>query len=178
MIVRVGAVCAAFMLAGCSTLSAIDESPSGDSFSGRLSVQVAATDTEPAHSMSAAFELRGSAERGWLDLNNPLGSTVARARWEPGSVLLETPQGQSRHASVADMTRAVIGEALPVSALFDWLHGRPWPGSANSPTSAPEPSGFRQLGWRVDLSRLADSRLQARRESPPLVTVQIKLDAP
>ncbi len=143
-----------------------------------MSVQVAATDTSEARNLSAAFELSGAPDRGRLDLNTPLGSTVARARWAPDSVRLETPQGQTHHATLADLTRAVIGEDLPVAALFDWLRGRPWPGAESALTAAPDPAGFRQLGWAVDLSRFDDARIFARREAPPVVTVQVKLERP
>lgn len=176
MIFRVSAVCAALVLAGCSTLTPPDEAPPGELLAGRMSVQVAATGTEPAHSLSASFELSGTPQRGRLDMNTPLGSTVARARWSPDAVVLDTPQGQTRHANLDDMTRAVVGEALPVPALFDWLRGRPWPGAVSVAAVPPEPDGFSQLGWQVDLSRFDDARLVARRSSPPAVTVQVKLD--
>jgi len=143
-----------------------------------MSVQVAATETTEAHSMSAAFELSGTPDRGRLDLNTPIGSTVARARWKSDSVVLDTPQGQTRHATLADMTRAVVGEELPVPAMFDWLRGRPWPAAESTPSTAPDPAGFRQLGWTVDLSRFDEARILARRDAPPAVTVQVKLDKP
>ena len=175
---RFGAVCAAVVLAGCSTLTLPDDPPRGELLAGRMSVQVAATDTEPAHSLSASFELSGTPQHGRLDMNTPLGSTVARARWSPDAVVLDTPQGQTRHATLDEMTRAVVGEALPVSALFDWLRGRPWRGAVSVAAVAPEPAGFSQLGWQVDLSRFDEARLIARRASPPPVTVQVKLDPP
>jgi outer membrane lipoprotein LolB len=165
-------------LAGCSTVTPPDEQPSGELLAGRMSVQVAATDTEPSHSLSASFELSGTPQRGRLDMNTPLGSTVARARWSLGAVVLDTPQGQTRHATLEEMTRAVVGEALPVSALFDWLRGRPWPGAVSVAAIAPEPAGFSQMGWKVDLSHFDEARLVASRASPPAVTVQVKLDPP
>ena len=164
------------VLAGCSTLTPPDEQPTGELLAGRMSVQVAATDTEPAHSLSASFELSGTPQHGRLDMNTPLGSTVARARWSPDAVVLDTPQGQTRHANLDEMTRAVVGEALPVPALFDWLRGHPWPGAVSVATVAPEAAGFSQLGWQVDLSRFDQARLVARRAAPPAVTVQVKLD--
>lgn len=167
----------ALALAGCSSLTPPDESPhSDDLLAGRMSVQVDATATEPAHNLTAAFELSGTPQRGRLDMNTPLGSTVARARWSPDAVVVDTPQGQSRHASLDDMTRAVLGEVLPVPALFDWLRGRPWRGAPSTSASADEPAGFSQLGWQVDLSHFDDARLVARRAAPPAVTVRVKLD--
>jgi outer membrane lipoprotein LolB len=166
------------LLTGCASLKSSDEPPLADLLAGRMSVQVAATDTSAARSLSASFELSGTADRGRLDLTTPIGSTVARARWEPDSVVLDTPQGQTRHLSLADMTRAVVGEELPVPALFDWLRGRPWPGAESTFAAASDPAGFRQLGWTVDLSRFDEARILARRDSPPVVTVQVKLDKP
>ncbi len=178
MIFRVVGFCTALALTGCSTLTPPDEQPSGELLVGRMSVQVAATEAEPAHSLSALFELSGTPQRGRLDMNTPLGSTVARARWSPEAVVLDTPQGQTRHATLEEMTRAVVGEALPVSALFDWLRGRPWPGAVSVSAMAPQPAGFSQLGWQVDLSRFDEARLVASRASAPTVTVRVKLDPP
>jgi outer membrane lipoprotein LolB len=166
------------MVTGCASLQTPEEPALADLLTGRMSVQVAATDTSEAYSLSTAFELSGTADRGRLDLNTPLGSTVARARWQADSVVLDTPRGQTRHPTLADMTRAVVGEELPVPALFDWLRGRPWPGAESASSVAPDPVGFRQLGWTVDLSRFDEARIVARRESPPAVTVQVKLDEP
>lgn len=173
-----GALALSISLAGCASLRPSDEPALADLLAGRMSVQVAATDTSEAHSLSAAFELSGTPERGRLDLNSPIGSTVARARWQADSVVLDTPQGQTRHTTLADMTRTVVGEELPVPALFDWLRGRPWPGAESTSAIAPEPAGFRQLGWTVDLSRFDEARISARRAAPPAVTVQVKLDRP
>ena len=102
----------------------------------------------------------------------PLGTVLANARWTPGRVVLITPQGETPYASLAELPREVLGESLPVAALFDWLHGRPWPGAAHA-LAAP---GFRQLGWAVDLARFADDTIVAVREQLPAVTVRVKLD--
>jgi outer membrane lipoprotein LolB len=172
------AVLAVVSSAGCVSRAPLDAATSADVLTGRMSVQVAATDGVAPRNLSAAFELSGSAEQGRLDLNTPFGSTLARAVWRPGSVTLDTPQGQTRHASLDDLTRDMVGEVLPVPALFDWLRGRPWRSAASTATSAPAPVGFAQLGWTVDLSQFDHARIQARRDAAPAVTVQVKLDTP
>lgn len=145
--------------------------------SGRMSVRIDATDTSPARAVSAAFELSGNAKQGRLDLNTPLGTTLARARWEPGSVAVSTPQGDSAYDDLPSMTRALLGEDLPVVALFDWLRGRPWPGASS--TSAALPSAdFSQLGWEVDLAQYSQRWVNAKRAQAPSVTVRVKLDMP
>lgn len=164
-------------LAGCATPpAALDALMSSDRLSGRMSVQVDGTGEEPARSVIAAFELTGNAQRGRLDLSTPIGVTLARASWQPGSVSVETPQGKSQHASLADMSRQVLGEELPVAAMFDWLRGRPWPGADSFAALPDEPVGFHQLGWAVDLSKFEQSRIAARRSEPPAVVVLVRLD--
>jgi outer membrane lipoprotein LolB len=150
----------------------------GDTLSGRLAVRVAAAEGAPARSVAAAFELRGNADQGRLDLSTPLGSVLAQARWAPGSVVLVTPQGDTRFDDLDALTRAVLGESLPVAALFDWLRGRPWPGATSTPSVAPAEPGFEQLGWVVNLARFEDAQVAARRERAPVVTVRAQLDRP
>jgi outer membrane lipoprotein LolB len=170
-------------LSACAVVPPAAVSAHSNTLSGRMTVRIDAlpsstTNPEPtlASAVSAAFELSGNAERGGLDLNTPLGTTLARARWEPGSVTVNTPQGSSTHADLNAMTRALLGEDLPVAALFDWLRGRPWPGAAV--TSSNSTTEFAQLGWEVNLTQFPDSWVSARRAQVPAVTVRVKLDKP
>jgi outer membrane lipoprotein LolB len=41
--------------------------------------------------------------------------------------VLATPRGESTFTDLDALTRQALGESVPVSALFDWLQGRPWP---------------------------------------------------
>ena len=162
---------------------------------GRMGVRVEASAARPAQSLSAAFEWRGDGERGELTLLSPLGTQVALARWWPGEALLITPDGQTRFDTLGALAERALGERVPLVAWPDWLAGRPWRGAAWAPlegaaiapaASAPvaragagdagQGAGFEQLGWRVDLSRHADGRIEARRSAPPVVTVRIVLD--
>ena len=165
----------ALLLGGCATVEPAAPVAGGATFAGRLSVQVDEGETTPARSFSAAFDLRGGPAAGTLGLSTPLGSMLAEARWRPGSVVLVTPQGTRRFADLDDLTREVLGESVPVEAWFDWLHGRPWPGAAS--TSQAAGGSFSQLGWSVDLSRLAAGAVVASRQQPlPTVAVRIQLD--
>jgi outer membrane lipoprotein LolB len=161
-------VCA-FALAACSSLPPAP--PAGEVMSGRLSVRVA---SDPPRSGTAAFELRGSPEAGQLDLSTPLGSLMARARWSPGEVVLATPKEEKSYADLDALTRDVLGESLPVPALFDWLLGRPWPGAPSQPRS--DPPGFEQLGWAVSLAQFDRGTIEAQRRQDPPVTVRARLD--
>ena len=173
---RLGAALFATVLAaGCATVPT-PTAISGETLAGRMTVRVDATPSSDARSVTAAFELQGDARQGRLDLSTPLGTTLARARWMPGTVALVTPQGETRFENLDALTREVLGESVPVAALFDWLHGRPWPGAASVPTRPPAERGFAQLGWVVSLARFGEGWIAARREQAPAVTVRAKLD--
>ena len=174
MIKRLAVAGAVSFLTACATVSPSGVTTTGESLSGRLSIRVEADGATQARSLTAAFELNGSPDAGRLDLSTPLGSVLAQARWSPREVVLATPRGESRFQDLDALTREALGESLPVPALFDWLHGRPWPGAASVPAASG--AGFEQLGWAVDLERFDDALVTARRDSPPPVMVRIKLD--
>jgi outer membrane lipoprotein LolB len=160
---------------GCASLSPLPTAAPEETISGRLAVRVDAAGSEPARSFSAAFDLRGNSRSGVLGLSTPLGSMLAQARWSPETVTLATPQGRREFPDLDSLTREVLGESVPVEAWFDWLRGRPWPAA---PSTALADGSFTQLGWTVDLARLADGRVSALREQPPpKVSVRIQLDA-
>jgi outer membrane lipoprotein LolB len=161
------------LLAGCATAPP-PVAPGTDVIAGRLSVNVDAHAGAPARNVSAAFDLRGSAERGELELSTPLGTTLAQARWQPGEVVLKSPDGEKRFPDLPALADEVLGERLPMAALFDWLHGRPWHGAASKPLPGAA-AGFDQLGWTVMLDRFAEGWVVARRNAAPVVTVRAKL---
>ena len=173
---RATALLAALVMAACASVPRGEVPAGGDNLSGRLAIRVDAEGATPARSENAGFELQGTPEAGRMNLSTPLGSVLAEARWSPATVVLVTPQGERRFADLDSLTQEILGESVPVAALFDWLRGRPWPGAASVPDTASEAAGFTQLGWRVDLAQLAQGLIVARRERPPVVTVRAKLD--
>lgn len=140
--------------------------------SGRLSVRIEATPAQIAQSMTAAFDLRGQGDIGELRLSSPLGTRLAAARWAPGEAVLVTSDGERRYDSLDALSRQALGEALPLSALPDWMAGRPWPGAASRATDG----GFEQLGWLVVTARRTEGLIEATRAAPPAVTVRVRLD--
>jgi outer membrane lipoprotein LolB len=158
---------------GCATAPQ-GMAPREEVLSGRLAMRVEATATDPARSVSSAFDLRGSSQQGQLDLSTPLGTLVARARWRPGRAVLTTTDREVEYTDLDAMSAAALGETIPVAALFDWLHGRPWNGAPSRPT----PDGFEQLGWSVDTTRLDEGVISARRHSSPTVTFSARLERP
>ena len=174
---RAAALGSALLLAACAVVPAPPPEV-GESLSGRLAVKVDADAGNAARSVSAAFELQGDPQRGRLNLATPLGSVLAQARWAPGLVVLITPQGERQFADLDALTSEVLGESLPVTALFDWLRGRPWPGATSTSNTPPAERGFEQLGWAVSLARFDDAWVVATRARAPTVTVRAKLDRP
>ncbi len=142
--------------------------------SGRISVRIAASDTQAAQGVSAAFELRGDGDSGELRLISPLGSRLAAARWTPEGAVLDTPRGEQRYSTLDALSREALGAALPLAALPDWLNGRPWRGAVHTVND----SGFEQLGWQVLLTQRDQGLIEARRAAAPSVTVRVRLDNP
>ena len=158
------------LLAACATLPP----PAAPDLAGRLAVNVAAHEGAPARGLSTQFELRGNAQTGALLLTTPLGTTAAQARWRPGSAELVTPDGTRRFADLDTLAEDLLGQALPLAALIDWLRGRPWPGAPSLAAG----SGFEQLGWRIDLARYAEGWVLAARERAPARSVRARLERP
>ena len=141
---------------------------------GRLAVRIEAHAGQPARSFSTQFALRGDAQTGSLQLTTPLGSTAAQARWQPGLAELTTPEGTRRFADLDTLAEDLLGQALPLAALIDWLRGRAWPGAP----SAARDGGFEQLAWRIDLSRFAEGWVVAGRDTAPALSVRARLERP
>ncbi len=165
---------AAAFTAGCASLR---EPASSNVISGRLSVHVDAQASDAPRSMTAGFDLEGTAEQGSLSLTTPLGTRIAQARWSPQEVVLVTSKGETAYADLDALTRQLVGEVLPVAAFFDWLRGRPWPGAPSSALLPAQGVGFLQLGWQVLLAGADKGAIVARRDAPPAVTVRAMIDS-
>lgn len=163
------------VLAGCQTAPPVPvyTAAAADAhYEGRLAVRV---ENDPKRSFSANFTLDGNGEAGRLTLSTSIGTQIALARWVPGRVWLVNTDGTREFRSVDELSRETLGEDIPLVAFFDWLAGRPWPGSQSEPM-ADGTRGFRQLGWEVRLDRRADGLLVAQRNEPTPVTLRAKLD--
>lgn len=132
--------------------------PTHDSWSGRLALQV---QDHQAQSFSAAFQLQGNADHGELKLFNPLGNILARLTWQPGQALLDDGKSQRTSTSLTALTKELTGSALPITALFAWLHGQEMQAS----------------GWYADLSTLPSGHITATRLQPlPRAVLRMVLD--
>lgn len=178
---------AALLLAGCASVAPRPPDLAAASpalvaelhLSGRLSVQVENASDQSGRGGNAGFDLSGSPAHGVLELSTPLGSLIARARWDraAGEAVLETPGRERRFGDLDALTREMLGESIPVEALFDWLQGRAWAGSPSAPLPEAGNVGFEQLGWRVDLRRYADGLLVATKQGDPVVTLRARVES-
>jgi outer membrane lipoprotein LolB len=151
------ALTSALLVAGCATprLSPVDANAY---WSGRMAIRVL---KDPPESLSAGFELQGSANAGEMVLLSPIGTTLARLDWTPQGAHLAQGQQQVSSPSLQKLGARLTGTELPIAALFEWLAGRP----AEAP------------GWQVDLSAHAQGRISAeRREPSPGAVLRIALD--
>lgn len=134
-------------ITGCAS-RAPSVASDADFWSGRLALQV---DGRDAQSFSALFELRGDDRRGELVLLSPLGNRLAQLTWTDGHAELVSSEGRRSSSSLDALVEDVAGTPVPITALFEWLKGRPM--------AVP--------GWEADLSASAEGRVTARRHSPP-----------
>jgi outer membrane lipoprotein LolB len=145
------------LLTACATPEPRTVAASNE-WSGRLAIQVL---KDPPESLSAHFELQGSAQSGQMVLLSPIGTSLARLQWQAEYARLEQGQEQVVGTSLQNLAARLTGTELPIGALFDWLAGRPSEAS----------------GWQVDLSSHAQGRITAERRLPAPVTVlRIVLD--
>lgn len=174
------ALCLLVGSVGCTTTAPPSLTPAPapevSNLSGRLAVRVAALGEAPARSVTALFDLRShDGQSGELDLSTPMGTIMGRATWNAQQVKLVTSQSERVYPSLSALSQDVLGESIPVQALFDWLRGRPWPGAPSEPLQEESGMGFTQLGWTLQLGQLPDGVIVAERAEPPQVRVQARL---
>lgn len=147
----------ALLATGCASprLSANDPNAY---WSGRMALEVL---KEPPETLSAGFELQGSAQTGEMMLLSPIGTTLAVLKWTEQGAQLTQGQQQIESSNLQSLGARLTGTELPIAALFEWLAGRP--GDAS--------------GWLVDLSGHAQGKITALRQQPaPGAFLRIVLD--
>lgn len=155
--VAAGMILAAAVIAGCATPQRIGGEVQGPSFdrTGRFALLVEHRGGD-RDSVQGGFAWRDTRARQWLDLANPLGSTLARIEVTPNLAVLTRSDGTTDQAPHADaLVEQVLGSPIPVEGLRDWLHGRLAPGAAEQVEKDAEGrlARFVQNGWQAELSR-------------------------
>lgn len=125
--------------------------------SGRFALSVDAADgTKDA--IQGGFQWEESPQQLLLDLNNPMGTVLARVLVTPQGAALQYPNGAVEYASSPDaLVELLLGYMIPVEGMRDWLRGQT--GSAPTTDLQREDgllSYFQQDNWRINLKRYDD----------------------
>jgi outer membrane lipoprotein LolB len=128
---------------------------------GQMSLKLEAFGDQPAKGLSLGFFFHGRAQAGELEFMTLMGSQVAQLRWSPQEAELTDSNGPHRYPSLADLSEAALGEALPLDTLIHWMQGHADP--ALPVHIGTEPDTFEQLGWLIDTRQLDEKKLSATR---------------
>lgn len=182
MLGLLGVALLAVVLAGCAGPARIAGEGAAFERTGRFAVNVTEAGGA-ADAVQGGFAWRDTGQRLRLDLVNPLGSTLARIVVEPSGAVLEHADGSTESASDADALLArVLGTALPVANLRDWLRGRTGAGGTTHMQRDEQgrPETFSQDGWQLRLSRydaLGPGLLRLeRRDGARRISVRLAID--
>lgn len=172
----------ALALVGCAGPARIAGDGTAFERTGRFAVNV----TEAGGAQEAVqggFAWRDTGRLLRLDLVNPLGTTLARIVVEPNRAVLEHADGRTEMAPNADALLAeVLGIALPVAELRDWLQGRTGvtPVTQMESDAQGRPTAFTQQGWQLRFSRydaLGPGLLRLdRRDGSRRISVRLAVD--
>jgi outer membrane lipoprotein LolB len=183
-----GMIVGAQILCSCSTLA---PAPTVErQYVGRFSVVTSLAGKRDSN--SGRFRLAVEGRTIVLDLDSPLGSTIARIEVDPQGARLTAPSdsGQRvvRGANAEALTYEVLGWPLPVAGFRDWIDGRPVAARPSSQRTSDAGESFEQDGWTITvLERFqgengAPRRLSFERpettEPSPAITVRLVLDEP
>lgn len=176
------------MLTGCASLPpptlelGPDPTPQAAvRFEGRMALTLDAFGDDDARAEQFNFSMQGHARRGEFLLSTPLGTQLAAVRWRSGLAWTETGHGIEAHADLDGLTRRMLGEALPLDFLWDWMAGHPTPDQPFSPLPATDGgrAGFEQSGWRILPATPQQALIDVRRPGTPTqrgVRLKIRLD--
>lgn len=193
---RAAGLLVAGLAAGCASLPPPPQAERA--YSGRFAAT--SRSDERSESVSGRFNLLLSGDALTLDLATPLGNTLARIEASPSGARLRAPSSDGSLREVAGpsgeaLAERVLGYALPVAGIGDWIEGRPAPG-APAATLVKGADGsvesFEQYGWSIAIDerfsaggtprRLTCSRPEGRAEgfapAAPAVTLRLVLDEP
>lgn len=155
-----------FLLSGCAALRGSGPVQGGFELRGKMGV------VQGSESFSARFLWRqqGSAFR--IDLWGPLGQGRVLLTGRDDYLELRDGDGTVLSAGSPDtVMRRQLGWSLPLAVLPEWVRGRPAPRPPATDLTWDEDgrlSGFRQLGWQVELARYAQEHPGASAGPEPL----------
>ena len=139
---------AALLLASCATVPPEALPPGSFSLIGRVAVRYG----EEAASGRVTWRHTGADDE--LVISTPLGQGVAEITRRYGVYTLVTASGERDSATDPErLTRQMLGYAVPLDGLPDWVQGRPEPGvEAMTRYDGDRLAELRQRGWVIDYS--------------------------
>jgi outer membrane lipoprotein LolB len=181
-------VAMALAAAGCSSLSS--SGPATQVHSGRFAATISRGNEQ--ETVSGRFTLSASAAHTVLDLASPLGNTLARVEAGANGATLTAPQTDGKlatwHGASSDaLAESVLGYALPVTGLPDWILGRAAPDRPARLAPAAGPARrIEQDGWTIVIDERFDQTGMPRRmtldraadPASPALRVRLVLDGP
>lgn len=149
--------------------------------SGRFALSVDSVNGKK-DAVQGGFQWEESPQRLQLDLNNPMGTVLARVLVTAQGAALQYPNGEVAYAKSPDaLVEQLLGYMIPVEGMRDWLRGQT--GSAlttDLQLTDGHPSYFQQNNWRVNLKRYDDQgpRLlqMYRNQAQQNISVRIVID--
>ncbi|MCD8517342.1 MAG: outer membrane lipoprotein LolB [Burkholderiaceae bacterium] len=127
---------------------------------GKFSVVTLAANDD-SESVQGSFVWRRLVSGWQLDLQSPLGATLARLTVEPTGATLEQPDAPLRRAaSGEDLLAGVLGAKVPLDVLEDWVDGRVIDDDKVTSLKRDRQGrivSFNQAGWQVMFDRYGES---------------------
>lgn len=168
---------AALLLAACTTLPVSTGLPAREAIRDfAIEARFALTQDQQRHAGRLSWQ--HADQRDALTVASPFGQTMAEILVVPGKARLETSDRQIHEAAdAASLTRDVLGYALPIAALADWLLGR---GGEVVRDEAGRPAYLSAAGWEIRYeydepgASALPARLQATRVGGPDIRLRIE----
>ena len=178
-----GVVLMCAVLAACALPTPDGDGPAGAyTRVGRFALNVTSPGTA-RQAVQGGFVWRDNGRSLRLDLANPLGTILARVDADDDHAVLTRSDGTQTTADNADALVAdVLGSAMPVTGLRDWLHGRQASGQVTDLQRDSEGrlEHFVEDGWQVRMSRYDEQgpRLlrMARQQAGKSIDVRLVID--
>jgi outer membrane lipoprotein LolB len=174
----------AVAVSGCASLPPVE--PAARLHAGRFSASLSRGEQREA--VSGRFTLAVSPGRVTLDLDSPLGNTLARVEAAADRATLTAPQADGTLArwqgdSAEALAESVLGYRLPVSGLPDWIDGQPVRGRAARVVPDRGPAQrIEQDGWVIAIDERFEHGGGPRRLSldrhdsgPPATSLRLRL---
>ena len=156
---RSGLVLIALAIAGCASTSNI----SGATFPTRTALTTFSLEGrfslhQQNKNASGKISWRHSGQNNALLLSSPLGQGIAEITTNENGARLTTQDGQTYTAiNTETLTQQVLGYALPLTRLADWVRARGGAGGTAERDAHGRILRWRHEGWTIDYSYESDA---------------------